>query len=105
MSYRNISSSGYGRKKASHFPTSPQPKSVLRPKQWDPYVEEAYRFQVAGYRDEKEYKHLQNDEEVDRWPDTGYVKKLQRKDGTFYYYSKARECKEKDVNRTKLYAY
>ena len=24
----------------------------------------AYRFQVAGYRDEKEYKHLQNDEEV-----------------------------------------
>ena len=43
MSYRNIVGSGYGRRKPlqdSNFPTSPQPKSVIRPKQWDPKVEE-----------------------------------------------------------------
>lgn len=43
--------------------------------------------------------------QVDRWPGSGYVKKLQRKDGTFYYYNKSRECKDKDVHRMKIYAY
>ncbi|KAJ1164412.1 hypothetical protein NDU88_004851 [Pleurodeles waltl] len=33
---------------------------------------------------------------VDRWPETGYVKKLQRKDNTFYYYNKQRECEDKE---------
>jgi len=28
---------------------------MTRPKVWSEEVEEAYRFQVAGYRDEKEY--------------------------------------------------
>ena len=45
-----------------------QPKSLIRPKSWSAEVENAYRFQLAGYRDEKEYvalrktdvKHLQN---------------------------------------------
>jgi len=32
-----------------------QPKSMTRPKVWSEEVEEAYRFQLAGYRDEKEY--------------------------------------------------
>lgn len=43
--------------------------------------------------------------QVDRWPHNGYVKKLQRRDGCFYYYNKNRECSDKDVNRTKMYAY
>ena len=29
---------------------------MTRPKTWSDEVEEAYRFQLAGYRDEKEYK-------------------------------------------------
>ena len=32
-----------------------QPKSLIRPKSWSAEVEDAYRFQLAGYRDEREY--------------------------------------------------
>ena len=35
-----------------------QPKSLIRPKSWSAEVENAYRFQLAGYRDEKEYVAL-----------------------------------------------
>ena len=35
-----------------------KPKSMSRPKKWSDEVEEAYRFQVAGYRDLNEYKEL-----------------------------------------------
>ena len=35
------------------------PKSVSRPKRWSAEVEEAYRFQLAGYRDENEYTDVQ----------------------------------------------
>lgn len=35
-----------------------QPKSLIRPKSWSTEVENAYRFQLAGYRDEKEYTAL-----------------------------------------------
>jgi len=31
---------------------------MTRPKTWSQEVEEAYRFQLAGYRDEKEYRIL-----------------------------------------------
>lgn len=37
-----------------------QPKSLIRPKSWSTEVENAYRFQLAGYRDEKEYRALRN---------------------------------------------
>lgn len=43
--------------------------------------------------------------QVDRWPETGYVKKLQRRDNTFYYYNKQRECDDKEVHKVKIYAY
>jgi hypothetical protein len=69
-----------------------QPKSLYRPKSWSTEVENAYRFQLAGYRDELEYKSVRKTESIDRWPETGFVKKLQRKkDGYFYYYNRARE--------------
>lgn len=43
MSFANILGSGYGQCRSrggDSFPTSPQPKSVLRPKQWSDDVEE-----------------------------------------------------------------
>ena len=49
MSYNNIVGSGYGRRKplqSANFPTSPQPKSVLRPKQWDDKVEEGIILKI-----------------------------------------------------------
>ncbi|XP_068132262.1 meiosis expressed gene 1 protein homolog [Hyperolius riggenbachi] len=84
---------------------SVKPKSMSRAKQWSDEIENLYRFQTAGYRDEMEYKHIKQVAMVERWPDTGFVKKLQRKDNTFYYYNKQRECEEKEVHKVKVYAY
>ncbi|XP_025106161.1 meiosis expressed gene 1 protein homolog isoform X2 [Pomacea canaliculata] len=82
-----------------------QPKSMTRPKIWSDEVEEAYRFQIAGYRDEVEYKEIQKTDHVDRWPHNGYIKKLVRRDGYFYYYNKTRECPDKEIHKTKMYSY
>ncbi|CAF0784979.1 unnamed protein product [Brachionus calyciflorus] len=82
-----------------------QPKSLIRPKSWSAEVENAYRFQLAGYRDELEYTAFTKTD-VSKWPETGFVKKLQRKkDGYFYYYNKARECPDKDIPKCKIYVY
>jgi len=80
-----------------------KPKSLRRPKHWSEEVEEAYRLQVAGYRDAMEYNTVKGD--IQRWPKSGYIKKLQRKDGNYYYYNKGRECADKDVNKIRLYTY
>jgi len=82
----------------------PRPKSMTRPKKWTEEVEEVYRFQLAGYRDSTEYDAVHGGG-IDRWPHNGYVKKLQRRDGCFYYYNKTRECAEKDINKCKIYVY
>ncbi|KAM3673119.1 histone-lysine N-methyltransferase SUV39H2 isoform 3-T4 [Ammospiza maritima maritima] len=82
-----------------------KPKSVRRAKTWSDVVENLYRFQQAGYRDEVEYKQVKQVEQVDFWPETGFVKKLQRRDNTFYYYNRQRECEDKDVRKVKIYVY
>ncbi|KAM7178588.1 meiosis expressed gene 1 protein homolog isoform 1-T1 [Macrochelys suwanniensis] len=82
-----------------------KPKSISRAKKWSDEIENLYRFQQAGYRDEIEYKQVKQVDMVDRWPETGFVKKLQRRDNTFYYYNKQRECEDKEVHKVKVYAY
>ncbi|XP_028601316.2 meiosis expressed gene 1 protein homolog [Podarcis muralis] len=82
-----------------------KPKSIHRAKIWSGEVENLYRFQQAGYRDEIEYKQVKHVDMVERWPETGFVKKLQRRDNTFYYYNKERECEDKEVHKVKVYAY
>ncbi|KAI4890095.1 hypothetical protein NFI96_026334 [Prochilodus magdalenae] len=81
-----------------------KPKSMSRAKQWTDEVENLYRFQQAGYRDEMEYRQI-TQLEIDRWPETGFVKKLQRRDNTFYYYNRKRECEDREVHKVKVYAY
>lgn len=81
-----------------------KPKSMSRAKGWTAEVENLFRFQQAGYRDELEYLQVQG-ATIDKWPETGFVKKLQRRDNTFYYYSKKRECQENEVHKVKVYAY
>lgn len=49
---------------AVRMPTASQPKSMSRPTQWNEEVEEAYRFQLAGYRDEIEYKEVHKTDHV-----------------------------------------
>jgi len=66
------------------MPAEGQPKSMKRPSHWSEEVEEAYRFQLAGYRDEIEYREFQKTDKIDRWPHNGFVKKLVRRDGCFY---------------------
>uniref|UniRef100_A0A674E123 Meiosis/spermiogenesis associated 1 n=1 Tax=Salmo trutta TaxID=8032 RepID=A0A674E123_SALTR len=72
---------------------------------WTDEVENLYRFQQAGYRDELEYKQVKQVDLIDRWPETGFVKKLQRRDNTFYYYNRKRECEDREVHKVKVYAY
>lgn len=82
-----------------------QPKQVTRATSWSDQVEEAYRFQLAGYRDQCEYLAVQKGADIERWPHNGYIKKLRRKDGCYYYYNKQRECPDREVHKTKLYVY
>ncbi|XP_071406207.1 meiosis expressed gene 1 protein homolog [Pithys albifrons albifrons] len=82
-----------------------KPKSMHRAKIWSDDVENLYRFQQAGYRDEVEYKQVKQVDVVECWPETGFIKKLQRRDNTFYYYNKQRECEDKDVPKVKVYVY
>ena len=42
-----------------------QPKSLIRASSWTTEVENAYRFQLAGYRDEKEYRALRKSDVID----------------------------------------
>lgn len=44
---------------ALRMPSISKPKSMMRPTRWNEDVEEAYRFQLAGYRDAVEYKEVQ----------------------------------------------
>lgn len=44
--------------------TALEPKSLIRPTHWSKEVENAYRFQLAGYRDEMEYKRIRQVAEV-----------------------------------------
>ncbi|XP_071590172.1 meiosis expressed gene 1 protein homolog isoform X2 [Heliangelus exortis] len=82
-----------------------KPKSIHHAKKWSEEVENLYRFQQAGYRDEVEYKQVKQVDMVEYWPETGFVKKLQRRDNTFYYYDKQRECEDKQVHKVKVYEY
>ncbi|XP_070785403.1 meiosis expressed gene 1 protein homolog [Enoplosus armatus] len=82
-----------------------KPKSMNRAKEWTAEVENLFRFQQAGYRDELEYIQVKQGTLIDKWPESGFVKKLQRRDNTFYYYSKKRECEDRHVHNVKVYAY
>ncbi|XP_025889071.1 meiosis expressed gene 1 protein homolog isoform X1 [Nothoprocta perdicaria] len=82
-----------------------KPKSICHAKKWSDEVENLYRFQQAGYRDEVEYKQVKQVDTVECWPETGFVKKLQRRDNTFYYYDKQRECEDREVHKVKVYVY
>ncbi|XP_076016201.1 meiosis expressed gene 1 protein homolog [Genypterus blacodes] len=79
-----------------------EPKAMSRAKQWTTEVENLFRFQAAGYRDELEYRQVKQVALINTWPDNGFVKKLQRRDGTFYYYSRKRECQDRDVHKVKV---
>jgi len=103
MEGRGMPTAGPSRQTAASA-VAEKPKSMSRPKYWSDEVEEAYRFQLAGYRDEREYKSIKKTD-AERWPHNGYIKKLERQDGSFYYFNRSRECSDKDIPKCKIYAY
>ncbi|XP_062518940.1 meiosis expressed gene 1 protein homolog [Corticium candelabrum] len=70
---------------------------------WSPEAEEAYRIHLAGYDNLEDYCKQKNvsADEIERWEKTGFIKKLQRTDGTYYYYNQDRECKDEDLIKIK----
>lgn len=60
------------------------PSGMSRAKEWTTEVENAYRFQLAGYKDEREY--LEKYDAPQRWESSGFVKCLQAKSTGYYMY-------------------
>lgn len=88
--------------------TSRVPNKMARAKQWTIEVENLFRFQSAGYRDEVEYMEMHampiywDDDDADS---EHYVKSLQNKYGNYLYFRRSRECDDKYLNKIKLYTY
>ena len=83
---------------------SEQPTSMTRAKVWSLEVENAFRFQLAGFTDEAEY--LDSFPEPEKWESSGMIKVLRAKaTGYFMYFRQYRECEDKHLNKVKLYSY
>ena len=86
------------------------PTRMARAREWTTEVENQYRLQEAGYRDETEALSLGHPP-VERWPEQGFIRKLitretvGKESQSMLYFSKKRECEDKDLNRVKLYSY
>ena len=81
-----------------------KPTGMSRAQSWSIDVENAFRFQQAGFVDLSEYMELGNDV-PELWP-SGFVKCLKaKKTGFFLYFRAHRECHDKYLNKVKLYTY
>lgn len=81
-----------------------KPKSMHRASVWTSEVENAYRFQAAGWRDEDEYAEA-GYEVPEVWGED-FVRCLRvKKTGFFMYFRSTRECEDKHLNKIKIYEY
>lgn len=77
-------------------------KSMYRPKIWSIEVENAFRLQLAGYKDMIEY--LEDHTPPELWNSDVLIKCLQaKKTGYFMYFRQTRECDDKHLNRVIMY--
>lgn len=80
-----------------------EPTGCTRAKRWSPEVEQNFRFQENGYRDEHDYCKQMGPPSCLA---NGWVKKIKiKKNGYFTYFGKDRACVDKYVNKVKLYKY
>jgi hypothetical protein len=85
---------------------------MQRAKQWTPEVENSFRYQLAGWRDEVEYRAAYA-EAPPVWDASAsgdspvlLVRCLQNKTaGHFMYFRNRRECEDKHLPKVKLYTY
>lgn len=80
-------------------------KRMKRATIWSIEVENAFRFQAAGWRDEVEY--LNENDPPDYFEDPfPCVRMLKaKKTGYFMYFRSSRECEDKHLNKIKIYEY
>eukprot|EP01048_Picozoa_sp_COSAG05_P000852 COSAG05_NODE_26_length_29797_cov_35.911139_15_plen_434_part_00 len=81
-----------------------KPKKMVRAKGWDESVEAAYRYQAAGWRDQREYQLAHGSVTV--WAGTTWAKCLKCA-GTsdLMYFGKKRECANSLCARVKIFIY
>jgi hypothetical protein len=81
-----------------------QPTSMSRARVWSPEVENAYRIQLAGFKDMTEYLSVHPEPEL--WENSLFYKCLRAKATGFYLYFRShRECLDKDLPKVKIYQY
>jgi hypothetical protein len=77
---------------------------MQRARQWSPDVENLFRFQAAGFRDQEEYMSVYPPPQS--WESTGFIKTLQVKQTGYYmYFRQDRECEDRHLNKIKIYSY
>jgi len=89
--------------------SSASPVGMRRASTWSAEVEDAFRIQMAGYRDLQELL-LFGELPPERWDGDGFIKKLTcretiGKEMRMTYFKRARECTDSDLNSVKLYEY
>ena len=83
---------------------SMKPSAMQRAKTWTLEVENAYRYQLAGFKDESDY--LLTYPLPEMWSAGGMIKCLTVKEtGYFMYFRQIRECEDKHLNKVKLFQY
>ncbi|KAJ1447799.1 meiosis expressed protein 1 [Pelagophyceae sp. CCMP2097] len=82
-----------------------EPTSVHRAKEWTREVENAFRFQSAGWRSREEYLCSEYDTPA-VYAENQLVASLQIKENGYYmYFTRTRECADKYLPRVKIYEY
>jgi hypothetical protein len=88
----------------SSKPSGKNPMKMQRAKFWSPDIENLFRYQAAGFRDQEEYAATYSP--PDCWESTGFIKTLQAKQtGYFMYFRQDRECEDRHLNKIKIYSY
>ena len=65
-----------------------EPIRMRRAKAWNVEVENAYRFQCAGWRSAEEYAQGEYGDEISWFSDSGLVEKVQNRQGLFMYFKR-----------------
>ena len=73
--------------KAAKMPAR-EPIRMRRAKAWNVEVENAYRFQCAGWRSAEEYAAGEYADEISWFGDSGLVEKVQNRQGLFMYFKR-----------------
>ena len=78
-----------GKQDAKHKMPAREPIRMRRAKTWDVEVENAYRFQCAGWRSAEEYAQGEYGDEISWFGDSGLVEKVQNRQGLFMYFKRS----------------